>query len=364
VRWRAAIVAFAACSAPPRPAPAPPSTAPRPAPVTATVAPAPAPVAEAPASSEPAFPPEILVGVPASLVARSAELIGVSCPMGTKLDERIERHPGLLEIHRRCEMSDGHFEGPIVDFSTNGTHSGLWRRGEHDGLREGAFVEINASEVREFQFATGHPVGAYSWRTLRGDALVTGQFDDRGRFDGRWTFAIAGWNAEFAFKHGTGDFELHDNRAFVVYKAHCSGGEFDGPAELRLQRSYGGFSEHDHAITATYKDGLPNGPWKKTRISDGVVLEAGTYKAGEPVGTWKMVTEDLCLFDEQRGDVVDCGQHAKDVPYTCPAGKPCTYDQGPPLGRGRPSDGQPRRAETITEHRRCALPDSYFDPHR
>jgi len=363
VRWCAAAVALAACSAPPRPEPTPPAPVralPRPAPAAP-----PAPVAAPePPPEEPAFPAELLVGVPASLAARSAELIGVNCPMGTKLDERIERHPGLLEVHRRCEMSDGHFEGPIVDFSTNGTRSGLWRRGEHAGLRDGAFVWITDSDLRELQFAVGHPVGVYSWRRTRDSGFVTGQFDDRGRFDGKWAFAMDGWNAEFAFKHGTGDFELHDSRSFVVYKAHCSGGEFDGPAQIRVQRSYGGFSEHDQEITATFKDGLPNGPWKKTRISDGVVLESGTYKAGQPTGTWKMLTEDLCLFEERRGDVVDCAQRMKDVPYTCVADKPCAYGKPRPPGRGRPSDGQPRRAETITLHRRCELPDSYFEPQR
>jgi len=318
-----------------------------------------------PTSDTPRPDLEILLGAPADLATRSAELLGVTCPSGTKVHEWIVHTAPAYRVRRQCERPDGVIEGPIVEFSTDGVRAGLSRRGEHLGRRHGTFVEVGGATTRELTYDTGVPVGAYRVRTRTGVVLAEGTFDERGRVDGEWTFRGADGTelARSRLAHGTGTFELWDvtggGAPLKLYRASCTSGLFDGAVEYRQ----GGTSaDSGRIITATFDDGLPHGEWTAMRARDGAILQRGRYVRGVPTGTWHLLAEDVCLYEELHGDVIDCAKELHDVPYTCQTGTACAFDRladGPTPGRATSRDTL-RPPEAHTRPRRCELPDQFF----
>jgi len=313
-----------------------------------------------------------LAAAPGDLAARRAALLAVECPPGTRFSERRHSLPDGVELRRDCRTSGGAYEGPIVDYRSEGRALFFHRRNLHDGRRDGLYVRIADGFATEMRFSRGAPVGAYRrWNVYGGRLLVEGAFDDSGRLDGRWRF----WSvdgrllSETTMRHGTGAIEVWRTPAGVsstprrLARLSCRDGLLDGESsyhrELRGATLWG---SNEYDVTASFRQGVADGPWERTAAGQ---VERGRYAGGRPIGDWQMVATGLCYRREIQGDMEVCVAPLAATGYVCSnvTSTQCDHpvldgrdvSRDPPPVSGWP--GPPNRLDV----ERCDLPEGFWE---
>lgn len=175
----------------------------------------------------------------------------------------------------RCTLTAG--TGTMLTFHANGRVAS--RTDYVDGLLQGAYEELTSR---------GKPIviGRYykdqkhgRWRELTetGELTLEAHYK-HGKLDGAWKKYVAGKVAvEATYKNGLADgtyTEYRDGKPSLV-------GQFAADRRTGTWISYG--TDGVVTLTATYKDGVLEGPWRQ--LASGIVIE-GEMHAGHRVGTW------------------------------------------------------------------------------
>ena len=197
------------------------------------------------------------------------------------------------------QYTDGKPDGEFVYYDSRGNELGRFEI--HDGTGTMLTYHTNKKVSSKQGMVDGQMQGLYQELTPRGKVVVEGHYyaDKKHGSWREWTdFGVLMLEQHWKYGKLDGAVKKFDNGK-LVSSATYKMGKVEGPyQELRdgkpwltgqfaADKRTGTWTTYDAdggvALTATYKDGVLDGPWKQTE--NGVVTE-GTMSAGRRTGTW------------------------------------------------------------------------------